>query len=90
MVISDESRRRWEDKPESNGVLTIVLLPRIHPDDAPLVRNLIFSGNRILHQAALAATHETLEVDVILSGSPDVPLDLVAKKNKNKLERVLK
>jgi hypothetical protein len=71
-------------------LLTIVLLPRIHQHDAPLVQNLIFAGNRALHQAALAATHETLEVDVILPGSPDIPLGVVEKKNKDKLERIMK
>jgi hypothetical protein len=42
-------------------LLMIVLLPRLHQHDAPLVQNLIFAGNRALHQAALAAIHETLE-----------------------------
>jgi hypothetical protein len=71
-------------------LLTIVLLPRIHHYDAPLVQNLIFAGNRTLHQAALAATHQTLEIDVILPGSPDIPLGVVEKKNKEKLERIMK
>ena len=73
-----------------DDLLMIVLLPRIHQNDAPLVQNLIFAGNRALHQAALAAAHETLEVDVILSGSPDIPLSAVEKKNKDKLERIMK
>jgi hypothetical protein len=68
----------------------IVLLPRIHQHDAPLVQKLIFAGNRALHQAALAATHATLEIDVILPGSPDIPLTPVEKKNKDKLERIMK
>jgi hypothetical protein len=68
----------------------VVLLPRIHQHDAPLVQSLIFAGNRTLHQAALAATHETLEIDVILPGSPDIPLGPVEKKNKDKLERIMK
>lgn len=69
---------------------TIVLLPRIHQHDAPLVQNLIFAGTRTLHQAALAATHQTLEIDVILPGSPDIPLGVVEKKNTEKLERIMK
>jgi hypothetical protein len=71
-------------------LLMIVLLPRLHQHDAPLVQNLIFAGNRALHQAALAAIHETLEIDVILPGSPDVPLGSFEKKNKERLERIMK
>jgi len=67
-----------------------VLLPRIHQYDAPLAQNLIFAGNKALHRAALAATHEDLEIDVILPGSPNVPLSPVEKKNKDKLERIMK
>jgi len=73
-----------------DDVLMIVLLPRIHQHDAPLVQNLVFAGNRALHQAALAATHRTLEIDVILPGSPDLPLAPVEKYNKDKLERIIK
>jgi hypothetical protein len=73
-----------------DDLLMVVLLPRIHQHDAPLVQSLIFAGNRTLHQAALAATHETLEIDVILPGSPDIPLGPVEKKNKDKLERIMK
>jgi len=73
-----------------DGLLMIVLLARIHQHDAPLVQNLIFAGNRALHQAALAATHETLEIDVILPGSPNVPLSPIEKRNKDKLERIMK
>ena len=68
----------------------LVMLPRIHQHDAPLVQNLIFAGNRALYQAALAATHQTLEIDVILPGSPDIPLSPIEKKNKDKLERIMK
>jgi hypothetical protein len=75
---------------DQDYLLTIVLLPRIHQHDAPLVQNLIFAGNRTLHQAALAATHQSLEIDVILPGSPDIPLGPVEKKNKDKLERIMK
>jgi len=71
-------------------LLMLVLLPRIHQHDAPLVQKLIFAGNRTLHQAALAATHQTLEIDVILPGSPDLPLAPVEKYNKDKLERIMK
>jgi len=73
-----------------DDLLMIVLLPRIHQHDAPLGQNLIFAGNRALHQAALAATHETLEIDVILPGSPDIPLSPIEKRNKDKLERIMK
>ena len=73
-----------------DDLLMTVLLPRIHQHDAPLVQNLIFVGNRALHQAALAATHEDLDIDVILPGSPDIPLSRVEKKNKDKLERIMK
>jgi hypothetical protein len=75
---------------DEDSLLMVVLLPRIHLYDAPLVQNLIFAGNRALHQATLAATHETLEIDVILPGSPDIPLSPVEKKNKGKLERIMK
>lgn len=73
-----------------DDLLMAVLLPRIHQYDAPLVQNLIFAGNRALHQAALAANHEELEIDVILPGSPNVPLSPVEKKNIDKLERIMK
>jgi len=71
-------------------LLMIVLLHRIHQYDALLAQNLIFAGNKALYQAALAATHEDLEIDVILPGSPDVPLSPVEKKKKDKLERIMK
>jgi hypothetical protein len=75
---------------DKDSLLMIVLLPRIHQHDASLVQYLIFAGNRTLHQAALAATHQTLEIDVILPGSPNIPLSPVEKKNKGKLERIMK
>jgi hypothetical protein len=62
----------------------------MHHHDPALVESLIFSGNKSLSQAALAAVYETLSISVRLPGSPEIEVDEESMKNKYKLELILR
>jgi len=64
-----------------------VLLPYIHKTDAALVEDLMYAGNHLLSDSAVAAVYGEIQVDMVLPGQE---VDEVSKKDRMKLERVMK
>jgi len=64
-----------------------VLLPYIHKTDAALVEDLMYAGNHLLSDSAVAAVYGEIQVDMVLPGQE---VDDVSKKDRMKLERVMK
>lgn len=64
-----------------------MLLPYIHKTDAALVEDLMYAGNHLLSDSAVAAVYGEIQVDMVLPGQE---VDEVSKKDRMKLERVMK
>lgn len=64
-----------------------MLLPHIHKTDAAIVEDLMFAGNHLLSQSAVAAVYGEIQVDMELPGQE---VEEVSKKDKTKVERVMK
>lgn len=64
-----------------------MLLPYIHKTDAALVEDLMYAGNHLLSDSAVAAVYGEIQVDMVLPGQE---VDDVSKKDRMKLERVMK
>ena len=64
-----------------------MLLPHIHKTDAALVEDLMYAGNHLLSDSAVAAVYGEIQVDMVLPGQE---VDEVSKKDRMKVERVMK
>ena len=62
-------------------------MPYIHKTDAALVEDLMYAGNHLLSDSAVAAVYGEIQVDMVLPGQE---VDEVSKKDRMKLERVMK